>query len=156
MIRPSLPLFAGGERTARRTQAEEELARLRTERAATANLIEERVRSALHNTGASYTAIGLARESADAARRNFELVQDSYGRGVVSIIDLLDAQNAAITAEAAAANAINDFLLDLMEVERAVGRFGFFITPADRQDYFDRLNRYFAAAEAGGRGGAGP
>jgi len=155
-IQASLPLFAGGERTARRTQAEEELARLRSERAAAANLIEQRVRSALHDTGASYTAIGLARESADAARRNFELVQDSYGRGVVSIINLLDAQNAAITAEAAAANAINDFLLDLMEVERAVARFGFFITPADRQDYFDRLNQYFAAAEAVGRGKAGP
>jgi outer membrane protein TolC len=155
-IQASLPLFAGGERTARRTQAEEELARLRTERAATANRIEQRVRSALHDTGASYTAIGLARESADAARRNFELVQDSYGRGVVSIIDLLDAQNAAITAEAAAANAINDFLLDLMDVERAVGRFGFFVTPAERQDYFDRLNRYFAEAEAAAGAGAGP
>ncbi len=128
--------------------------RLRTERAAVANRIEQRVRSTLHDTGASYTAIGLARQSAAAARRNFELVQDSYGRGVVSIIDLLDAQNAAVTAEAAAANAINDFLLDLMEVERAVGRFGFFVTPAERQDYFDRLNRYAAEAEAAARGGA--
>ena len=155
-IQASLPLFTGGERAARRTQAEEELARLRTERAATANRIEQLVRSALHDTGASYAAIGLARESADAARRNLELVQDSYGRGVVSIIDLLDAQNAAITAEAAAANAINDFLLDLMDVERAVGRFGFFVTPAERQDYFSRLNRYAAEAEAAGRAGAGP
>ncbi|MCG6922723.1 MAG: TolC family protein [Acidobacteria bacterium] len=155
-IQASLPVFAGGERAARRTQAEEELARLRTERAATANRIEQRVRSALHDTGASYTAIGLARESAEAARRNLELVQDSYGRGVLSIIDLLDAQNAAITAEAAAANAINDFLLDLMDVERAVGRFGFFVTPAERQDYFDRLSRYVAEVEAAGGAGAGP
>ncbi len=155
-IQASLPLFAGGERAARRSQAEVELQRLRTERTAVANRIEQGVRSALHDTGASYTAIGLARESADAARRNLELVQDSYGRGVVSIIDLLDAQNAAITAEAAAANAINDFLLDLMDVERAVGRFGFFVSPAERQDYFDRLNRYVAEAGAAGRTGAGP
>jgi hypothetical protein len=74
----------------------------------------------------------------------------------LSIIDLLDAQNAAITAEAAAANAINDFLLDLMDVERAVGRFGFFVTPAERQDYFDRLSRYVAEVEAAGGAGAGP
>ena len=155
-VQATLPLFAGGERSARRSQAEVELQRLRTERAAVANRIEQRVRSTLHDTGASYTAIGLARQSAAAARRNFELIQDSYGRGVVSIIDLLDAQNAAVTAEAAAANAINDFLLDLMEVERAVGRFGFFVTPAERQDYFDRLNRYAAEAEAAARGGASP
>ena len=155
-VQASLPLFAGGERSARRSQAEVELQRLRTEYAAAANRIEQRVRSALHSTGASYAAIGLARQSADAARRNLELVQDSYGRGVVSIIDLLDAQNAAITAEAAAANAINDFLLDLMDVERAVGRFGFFVTPAERQDYFDRLNRYVAEAEATAREGGEP
>jgi len=155
-VQASLPLFAGGERSARRSQAEVELARLRTEYAAAANRIEQRVRSSLHDTGASWAAIGLARESADAARRNLELVQDSYGRGVVSITDLLDAQNAAITAEARAANAINDFLLDLMDVERAVGRFGFFVTPAQRQDYFDRLNRYVAEAEAAARGGATP
>jgi hypothetical protein len=37
-----------------------------------------------------------------------------------------------------------------------VGRFGFFVTPAERQDYFDRLNRYVAEAEAAGRAGAGP
>jgi outer membrane protein len=155
-VQASLPLFAGGDRAARRTQAEEELARLRTERAAVADRIEQRVRSALHDTGASYAAIRLARQSADAARRNFELVQDSYARGVVSIIELLDAQNAAVTAEDAAANAINDFLLDLMEVERAVGRFGFFVTTAEREDYFERLDRYFAEAEAAGRTGVGP
>lgn len=155
-VQASLPLFAGADRIARKTQAELDLDRLRVERADVANRIEQRVRSALHETGASYTAIGLARQGAAAARRNFELVQDSYGRGVVSIIDLLDAQNAAITAEAAAANAINDFLLDLMEVERAVGRFGFFVSPADRQDYFDRLNRYFAEEEGAEGGGARP
>ncbi len=155
-IQASLPLFTGGERAARRTQAEVELQRLQTERSAVANRIEQAVRSALHDTGASFTAIGLARQSADAARRNFELVQDSYGRGVVSIIDLLDAQNAAVNAEAAAANAINEFLLDLVAVERAVGAFGFFVTPAERQDYFVRLDRYVAEAETAAREGVAP
>jgi hypothetical protein len=41
-------------------------------------------------------------------------------------------------------------------VERAVGRFGFFASPAERQDYFDRLNRYVAEAEAAARAGASP
>jgi hypothetical protein len=57
---------------------------------------------------------------------------------------------------AAAANAINDFLLDLVDVERAVGVFGFFVTPAERRDYFDRLNRYVAQAEIAAREGAAP
>lgn len=151
-----LPLFSGADRLARRTQAETELDRLRTDRAAAANRIEQRVRSALHDTGASYTAIGLARTAAEASRRNLELVSDSYSRGVVSIITLLDAQNAAILSKEAAANAVHDFLLDLMEVERAVGTFGFFSTSAEREEYFERLNRYFAEAEAAAPAGAGP
>jgi outer membrane protein TolC/ABC-type uncharacterized transport system substrate-binding protein len=154
-VQASLPLFAGGERVARRTRAEEELERLRTERAAAALRIEQRVRSALHDTGAAYAAIGLARESAQAARRNLELVSDSYGRGVVSIIELLDAQNAAILAEEAAANAVHVFLRDLMEVERAVGSFTFFAGSAERDDYFFRLHRFFAEAQADSRAEAG-
>ena len=41
--------------------------------------------------------------------------------GVLSIIDLLDAQSAALVAEQSAANATYQFLLDLMEAERAIG-----------------------------------
>jgi translation elongation factor EF-4 len=101
------------------------------------------VRSTLHDTGASYTAIGLARESADAARRNFELVQDSYGRGVVSIIDLLDAQNAALEAELAAADALYQFFDDLLTHQRSVNRFDFFATPQENEAWLERLDAYF-------------
>jgi outer membrane protein TolC/ABC-type uncharacterized transport system substrate-binding protein len=155
-ILASLPLFAGGERAARRSQAELELQRLQTERAAAADRIEQRVRSALHDTGASWASIRLARKSAEAARRNFDLVQDSYARGVVSIIDLLDAQNAAVTAEDRAANAINDFVLNLMEVERAVGHFGFFASEEEKETWFQELHLYFAEAEAARRTGPLP
>ena len=68
--------------------------------------------------------ITLSEDAAIAAARNLELVEDAYGRGTVSIIELLDAQNAAILAEEGAANAVYDFLLDLMEVERAMKHVG--------------------------------
>ena len=53
-------------------------------------------------------------------------------RGVVSIVDLLDAQNTALSADEDAENAVFTFLIDLMRVQRAVGRFDFFMTPDDR------------------------
>ncbi|UCC85495.1 MAG: TolC family protein [Gemmatimonadota bacterium] len=86
--------------------------------------------------------IGLSRDAADAARNNFELVQDSYSRGAASIIDLLDAQNTALIAELRAANAIYDFLIQLMNVERAAGRFDFFTSAEERDAFFDRLDAY--------------
>jgi len=141
-IQASIPLFTSGARGAARARAEQELERLRTDRSAVALRIEQRVRSALHQAGSSFAGIDLARQAAAAARKGLELVSDSYARGAVSIIDLLDAQNTAFVAELAAANALYGFLLDLVEAERAVGKFDFFSTPEERAAYFDRLERF--------------
>jgi outer membrane protein TolC len=144
-LRASLPLFQGGARSAERARASVELERLLAERASLAQRIEQRVRASLHQIGASNAGIALARKSADAAAKNLELVSDAYTRGVVSIIDLLDAQNAAFVSELSAVNANYEFLLDLMEVERAVGCFNFFSASPVRDAYFERLEAYFAA-----------
>jgi outer membrane protein TolC len=136
-------LFTSGERPAIRDQSFEELSRLRFERASTAQRIEQRIRSALHTAGASYAAITLAQQAAKASRNNLDIVTDSYSRGAVSIIDLLDAQNAALVAEEAAANAVYDFLSSLMEVERSVGRVYFLVGPEEKEALFERADDYF-------------
>lgn len=138
----TFPLFEGGSKFALRTQAIEELARLKLEHQAVAEKIEQRVRSAMHMAGASYAGIQQARLAAEAAEKSLTVVEDAYSRGVVSIVDLLDAQNAALVAELAAANAVYDFLIDLMSVERAVGQFEFFLTPEQRQSVIRRLQEY--------------
>jgi outer membrane protein TolC len=137
-----LPLFTSGRRPAVRNQNLEELSRLRFERASTAERIEQRIRSALHGAGASFAGIGLAEQAAGAAANNLQLVTDSYSRGAVSIIDLLDAQNASLVAGEAAENALYDFLIDLMEVERSVGRIYFLARPEEREALFDRADDF--------------
>ncbi|MEZ5284825.1 MAG: TolC family protein [Vicinamibacterales bacterium] len=145
-VQASLPLFAGGARSADRAQADLDLARLQIEREAAADRVEQRVRSALHAAGASYASIELARDGAGAARQNLDLVVDAYSQGVVPIIDLLDAQNAALVADLVAANATFDYFIDLMNVERAIGRFDYFTDPTDAAAFRRRLEQYFRAA----------
>lgn len=140
----SYPLLTGGARFSVKSQAVEELARVETERRALAQRVESRVRASLHTMGAALANIDLSRDAAVAARNNFELVQDSYSRGAASVIDLLDAQNTALIAELRAANAIYDFLIQLMNVERAAGRFDFFTSVEDRDAFFDRLDQYYS------------
>ena len=144
-IEVSLPLFTGGARRSELTRSQEELSRLQLEREARAERVEQRIRSALHVTGASYAGIRLSRDAAEAARKNLNLVGDSYSRGVASILDLLDAQNAALVADLSAANAVYDFLIDLMNVQRAIGKFDFFLGPGERDAWFNRLKAFFAA-----------
>jgi outer membrane protein TolC len=140
----SYPLLTGGARFSVKAQASEELALIEAERRSTAQRIEGRVRSAVHTMGAALANIDLSRDAADAAQSNFELVQDSYSRGLGSIIDLLDAQNAALIAGLRASNAIYNLLIELMKVERAAGRFDFFASVQSRDAFFDRLDEYFS------------
>lgn len=145
----SIPLSRGGARLAERTQASETLMALRLRRQAVASSVELRIRAALHRLGAARAGISLTRDAADAAGRNLEIVTDAYRRGVAPIIDLLDSQNASRVAEQAAANAVYAFLVQLMEVERAVGRFDFFTTAGDRDAFFERLAAFVADTDAG-------
>jgi outer membrane protein TolC len=139
----SIPIFNGGSKWAARTQASETLRHLQIQRQAVAERIEQRIRSAAFAMGSSYMNIGLSAEAARAARENLELVRSAYAQGAVSIIELLDAQNAALAADEAAAIAVYVFAANHVRVQRAIGRFDFFMTEAEREAYFRRLDEYF-------------
>ena len=146
-VQASLPLYAGGGRSATLKRSREELARLRYDRDNTANRIEVRIINAVHLIRASYPGIRLSTDAADAARRNLNLVTDAYVRGIKSIIDLIDAQNQALVADQQAANAVYDFLIDLMAVQRSTGSFFLFAPEEERDAWMEKLNRYAMDAE---------
>jgi outer membrane protein TolC len=137
-----LPLFEGGRKSGALNRNREELARLRNDRRALAERIGQDMLSALNRTRASYPGISLSREAADAANRNLLLVTDSYVQGIKSIIDLLDAQNQALVADQAAANAVYNFLVDLMGVQRAMGEFILFLPGEQQQAWRQRAEQY--------------
>lgn len=139
----SLPLYTGGARLARRQRAREELAQLRLQREATAERIAANIRIAMYAAGSAYANIEPAQEAAAAAMENFNLVTDAYGRGAVSILDLLDAQREALSANLDAANTVYDYLIQLMQMQRAIGQFDFFVSEHGRRDWFERLDAFF-------------
>lgn len=147
-LNASFPLYSGGGKLAGLTRVREELEQLRLQRQAVAERLEQAVRSAAHLAGGSYAGIRLSQDATVAAHRNLTLVEDAYGRGVLSILDLLDAQNAAIVAEEGSASAVYGFLADLMAAERAMGRFFLLEGAAEREAWFERADAFFAGAAA--------
>ena len=141
------PVFEGKARSAERDQAREEVSRLDFQRRVVMQRIDESVRSTLHRAQASLAGIELARDAATAARSNYDLVRLQYTRGTAIILDLLDAQNIAVTAEEDAANAVYEFLIDVMRVQRAVGRFDFTMTQAERDAFSERLEDFLRLAQ---------
>lgn len=129
----TLPLFQGGARRARVVRAELELEQLQTQLESVEDGIEQNIRSNAHLANASYSNIALAAEGAEAAAKNLDLVLDAYGEGALDILQLLDAQSSALQSEEAAANAVYNFLVDLLNLNRAVGSFDLFLGPEERQ-----------------------
>jgi outer membrane protein TolC len=145
----SLPLYEGGARPARTSGSKHKLDQQYTTQDSIKERIEQAIRVNLHRIRASYPSIALSRSGATAARKNFELVADAYSRGAVSILDLLDAQNAALIAEQTASNAVYNFLIDLMNLQRTTGRFEFFLDQREQDAWFERLKTYIATQGRG-------
>ena len=85
------------------------------------------------------------------ADKNLQLVTDSYERGIVSIIDLLDAQNQALSANLDAANAVYNFLVDLMKVQRSLGLFAFFQDDDQKQLWYQKMEDFYQTAQSSNR-----
>ncbi|PIE89759.1 MAG: hypothetical protein CR997_09395 [Acidobacteria bacterium] len=137
-----LPVLSGGQKLVRNAKARLEVDRIRLLKREVEEKLEAGLRAMLHKAGASYSAIELSKKSAFAAQQNLDLVYDGYSHGVLSVIELLDAQNAALTANLLATNAVYSFLLDYLQVERLTGNFITFSSPQERASWFNRLQHY--------------
>jgi outer membrane protein TolC len=137
-----LPLVEGGRKIATLKKNREELQRLTLTHQATRERITQGILAAINTIRASYPSISLSREAAESARRNLQLVTDSYVQGIKSIIDLLDAQSQALTADLDSANAVYDFLIDQMGLQRSMGVFITFLPDKERQEWEDQLGRF--------------
>ena len=152
----SLTLFDGTSNYARIRRQFREIDRLQTDRAVIAQRLEQDVRSALHQAGFSYANIALSQDAAEASARNLELVTDLYQRGAADIIQLVDAQNQALGAALAAANALYDFLIDALRVQRASGAFSLEGSEEVRDDFIERLDAFAAVQKRQSRAASPP
>ncbi len=144
-LQATLPLFSGGLRKANVSRANLELMQLEAFRSSIAEQVEQEIRLQMHFAQADYARIGLTREAADASRRNFDLVSDAYARGTLSYIELLDAQETSFTASAASSDSLYNFLITIMAVQRAVGRFDFLLAADERSAVADEVREYITS-----------
>jgi len=143
-ISASLPIFQGGYKNARIRQSEIELSILNERRNDLINKISQRSITSFEFVGASSPAMEMAERAADAANKSLELSQDAYGRGLISIVDLLDVQKAAAQSKFSEANSVYEYLLDYLQVSRASGIFIFLLTGEEKTDLMTRLLQYMA------------
>ena len=142
-IGASIPVFTGGERRAQFQQSKIDLEKLRKNRLNLERILEQQTRSVLENVRASYTNIGLTKDAEVAAVKNFALVQDAYSKGAVTITQLLDAQNAAISAQLNSANAVYIFMIDIISMGRATGEYYMLMSEHQKNEYAARFTEFY-------------
>ncbi len=147
-VNATLPLLSGGERRAALSRAKLTRHQLTLQERALTDRIEQNIWAGIHASQSSYSNIQLFGISAAAARRTLDLVTDGYRRGTVKVIDLLDAQTQLVQAELNANNAIHDFLLDVVDMQRSSGKFNFMMPQAAQDDFNLRLRAFIEQREA--------
>ncbi|MBT8468666.1 MAG: TolC family protein [Deltaproteobacteria bacterium] len=144
----AIPLSRGGSGVADMRRSAILVERLTAEFDRVAQNIDTGVRTELYNAAAAMASVGLTRKAAVAAANNLILVTDLYRRGKVDIITLVDAQTRSLVADLAAADAVYDYVIALLFVNREAGHFRNLDTPEAQQDFSRRLNEFVLAAES--------
>ena len=142
-VEASLPLFTSGARKSTVSRANNELQQSRYDKENIYEQIESRILTALQQASGSYPGIRLTQDAATAAKENLDLVIDSYSKGVVSITDLIDAQDASLSANLDAVDAQYQFMIDWIEVQRAVANFDLILTPDGFDRWYQALDEFY-------------
>jgi len=93
---------------------------------------------------AASTNIENSRESAENTARNYDLVQNLYKKGQISIIQLIDAQRTALQTKQAYAIAVYDYLTAFLQLENSIGAYSILSSEEERAEFEDRWQSFLS------------
>jgi outer membrane protein TolC len=102
--------------------------------------IAANIRNGVLNVINEISNIELSKVSETTAKEALELTQTSYSSGAVNIIQLIDAQNNYLNAQQSRANAIYNYLINTLQIERFLGYY-FLLNNQSENDQFSQ--RFF-------------
>lgn len=146
------PIFLGGGRSEEIGRVRSEFETLKQQRELQRQNVERRVRTATQRVAASFPVTRLTRKAAEAAKKNFAVVQDKYSQGLVNITDLLEAQNEVFVTEQAANASVYRFFQDLIDLQRAIAWFEDEATPEERTEFVRTITGLMHGGDAAGPG----
>jgi len=140
----SYPVFEGGRKGSESARSKIILEGIERELDLAHELVERRMRTSLRRVESSFPRIHYSQQAAEAGTANLVIVQDKYAEGIVNVTDLLSAQTGKFTSDRLVVVSVHEFLLDLIELQRALSWFEAEKTAGERAALADRV---LAAAE---------
>lgn len=138
-INLSLNLFNGMNTTAQIEQQDIELKQIKIQEKSIEEKISLGIRSEMENLKAKNFGVKQSQIQVEAANKTLKIVSDSYSRGAVSILFLLDAQSAALNAQVISTNSLYDLFISYMQLQRAVGQYDVLLTNEERESFLNDM-----------------
>ncbi len=100
------------------------------------------IRSAVLEVINQISNIQLSKVSEDTANEALELTQASYSNGAVNIVQLIDAQNNYLNAQIASVNAVYNYMINALQLERYLGHYFLLKSEAENQKFNERFMEF--------------
>ena len=104
--------------------------------------IAANIRKGILEVSTQMSNIELSKVSEETAKETFELTQIAYSNGAVPVIQLLDAQNNYLNAQQVRTNAMYNYLISVLRVERFLGSYFLLNTEEKNTEFSQRFLEY--------------
>ena len=94
------------------------------------------------NVLTSKTQIGNSENVAVNAEKNFEIVQNNYKSGTVSITQLIDAQQAMISAKQTYSLSIYNYMINFLTLENSIGMYSLLLSESEQSEFENRFQTF--------------
>jgi outer membrane protein TolC len=144
----SVPLFNRNQFSTNRQLAIIKKEQLEVNKLNTEQIIDVNIRTGVLRLVNEMSNINLSEVSEQTAKESLELTKASYATGAVNIVQLIDAQNNYINSQLAQSNAIYNFLINALQLERSLGYY-FFLNSKQDNDRFKNNFTHFLNKQRG-------
>lgn len=148
-LNATIPFYQGGQIRAKRKRANLELAQIENQLAIVKQRLAQNLRASMNNVVTALFNLEFTRDASSAATRSLSLVTDAYNKGAVPVVDLLDAQNASISANLAQVQAFIAYFRSNIEMQRTIGIFEFLMSEEQKQDIKRQIKSAIDANKSG-------
>ena len=138
----SMPIFNQNQNNINQQIATIQKDQLNINKANTELAISANVRFNVLNIANQISNIQLSEISEETAKEALDLTQVAYLSGSVNIIQLIDAQNNYLKAQLARANAVYNFLINALQLERSIGYYFLLHTETENEQFRQRFINY--------------
>lgn len=142
----SIPIVNQNQNNINRQINQIQIDQLTINQANTTLAIDRNIRSTVLNVINQISNIELSKISEQAAKEALSLTQSSYSNGAVTVIQLIDAQNNYLNAQLASTNAVYNYLINALQLERFLGYYFLLNSEEDNAAFNARFLAYLKNA----------